>query len=427
MKAGVARMVITPDRPICLAGYAARTKHSEGVYHPLSAKALVLEEGDSRAAAITTDLIGFNRVACDEVKAAVAREAGLTPEQVVVSASHTHTGPEMRLGRPKYVDAFDEAYAKDLCRGLGPLVAEAANALEPATLDFATAPCTLGVNRRLKTDEGVAMRPNAAGPTDPEVCVLRARRADGSPLAVLMSYPCHPTTLGGYLVGADYPGFAQDAVEAAYDGCTALFMQGCGGDVKVRNVDGCGRFRSGPWEAAQSLGEELGRAALLALGGETRAVAGGLAVRLEEVELPPRDPPTRERAEEMAAHENPWFAKWGREMLRILDAGEAFDPSKTFTVHALTIGDFVLVGLSGEMCVGYSLRLKRDLAPRPAIIAGYTNGMIGYVPNRAIMDEGGYEVDQAYLYDLTPAPFAYEVEDVVCSRVCEIVGAMGVP
>lgn len=216
MDAGAARIDITPDRPICMAGYSARTAHSEGIYHSLYAKALVLEENGVRGVVLTTDLIGFDDVTCEAVKTGIGEALGLGPEDILLTASHTHTGPEMRLGSHKYVDEFDEEYARALVDRLVAVAAQAADELEPVTVAFGTVSCTLGVNRRLPTPEGVAMRPNPAGKTDPVAGVLSVNRSEGDPVAIVMRYACHPTTLGGYLIGADYPGYAQDYVEEVF-------------------------------------------------------------------------------------------------------------------------------------------------------------------------------------------------------------------
>lgn len=420
MKAGVARVNITPDHPIWMAGYAARTKPSEGKYHDLFAKALILEDDDTRMAIITSDLIGFDPAQCDEVKAAIESATGLLPSQVILSASHTHTGPEIRVEGPRYVKEFDNQYSAELTRKIVGVVVEASRELEEITLDFSTSACTLAVNRRLPTDEGTGMCPNPEGVTDSIVSVVRALRADGSPLAILSSYPCHPTTLGDYLIGADYPGYAQDAIEEAFEGCTAMFMLGCAGDQKVRHVDGRGNFKSGPHQVAQSLGEELARAVLLGVGGRTTPLSGSMHIRLEEIELPLQQPPTREEAERWLNDSNQYRVEWAQEMIRLHEKGEEFERSSDFTLQILTLGDFALVGLSGEMCVGYSLRLKAELSPRPVLVAGYTNGMVGYIPTAAMIPEGGYEVDGSYFYSLRPAPYASEVEEVIVTKVREM-------
>lgn len=422
MKAGVARVNITPDRPICLAGYSARTGHSNGVYHDIFAKALVIENDEEMAVIITTDLIGFDSYMCSEVKSAVERVTGLKPDRVILSASHTHTGPEIRSDASQYVDEFDQAYARTLVKKIANTVKEAVGLIEPVTMAFHKAPCALAVNRRLPTPNGVEMRPNSAGISDHEVTVLRIDRSDGSPMALMMSYPCHPTTLGGYLVGGDYPGFAQSILEAEFPGCMAMFMQGCGADQKVRHVDGKGAFKSGPYQVAESLGQELARAVLVSLCSPPRPVEGSLTTQVVVTDLPLQAPPLREEAEQMSKNPDRFLAAWGREMLRIHDEGGEFARTRPFTIQCLGIGDFALVALAGEMCVGYSLQLKKDLNGRPAIIAGYTNGMEGYVPTAAMIPEGGYEVARGHYYDLIPAPYAPEVEYQIIGQVHKLLG-----
>lgn len=420
MKAGVARTLITPENPIALAGYAARSGPSKGVYHDLFAKALVLEEGDDKAVIITTDLIGFDPTTCQEVKTAISQLTGLAPQQVILSASHTHTGPEISIENKEHVESFDEVYVRALIAKIANAVNEACQRTEPVTLDFAKTSCTLAVNRRLPTPEGMAMRPNPAGISDHEVCVLRIRRSDASPLAILVSYPCHPTTLGDYLIGGDYPGFAQTAIETEFENCVAMFIQGCAGDQKVRHVDAKGGFKSGPYQAAESFGEELARAVLVALCGPTTPVAGDMTIKMSEVDLPFQAPPSRAEAEKMAASGDKYLADWGREMLRIMDSGEPFAKARAMTVQTLQIGYFALIAMAAEVCVGYSLELKRKYAGRPLIVSAYTNGMIGYVPTASMMPEGGYEVTQSHYYDLTPASFAPEIEQAIYTKVHEL-------
>ncbi len=425
MKAGVARVNITPDRPICMAGYSSRTAHSEGIYHDLFAKALFLQEGEEQALIITSDLIGFDRATCETIKEKLAARLALEPRQILLSASHTHTGPEIRIKGHKYVDAFDEEFATGLVERIVDVACEAASNPEPAHLAFSTVPCTLAVNRRLPTEDGVAMRPNPASVSDYEVAVVRVARPDDSPLAVLMSYACHPTTLGGYLIGADYPGYAQDLIEAEFEDCTALFIQGCGADQKPRHTDGKGFFKSGPHQVAQSIGEELGRAVLVALGGPATPMEGPLRCRLEEVSLPLQGTPTREEADQMTRNEDRFLASWGREMLRILDAGEDFMGARPFTIQTVSVGEFVLIGLSAEVCVTYAIRLKQMLRGRPCVVAAYTNGMIGYIPTAAMLEEGGYEATRSFYYDMMPAPYAPEVEELVYSKSLELLRMEG--
>ncbi len=420
MNAGVSTIDITPDRPICMAGYAARTGPSQGTYHKLCAKALFIEDAGQRAVLLTTDLIGFDQETSDRVKAGIGKALGLSPESILVTASHTHTGPEIRIEGHKYVDEFDNEYALALVDKCVEVAAQAARNPEPVTIRFGSVSCTLGVNRRLPTPEGIAMRPNPNGLTDPSASVAAFDRADGSPLAILMLYACHPTTLSGYLIGADYPGYAQDYVEEAFPGSTALFLQGCAGDQKVRHVDGKGGFRSGPHEIARSLGDELGRAVLLALGGPTQPISGALCTRLSEIELPFQGPPARAEAEEMAKSSDKFLSAWGTKMLEMLDTGAEFPTGRPFSIQTFEFGGLALAALAGEICVGYALRLKKALHPRPALIAAYANGMIGYVPTASMLPEGGYEVARSHYYNMFPSPYAAEAEEAICAEVLRL-------
>src|SRR5438477_13003862 len=93
-KAGVARVDITPAGPIWMSGYAARTHPSEGVLSPLWAKALAIESSPGgRVVIISTDLVGIPRELSDEVAAKLKKQYGLNRSQLLINASHTHTGP----------------------------------------------------------------------------------------------------------------------------------------------------------------------------------------------------------------------------------------------------------------------------------------------------------------------------------------------
>src|SRR5688572_31833228 len=99
-KAGVASVVITPDQPMWMAGYASRTNVSQGKTHDLYAKALALEDAQGRRLVIVTlDLIGVSKSLRNSVESAVKKEHGLAREGLLMNCSHTHSGPEFRLNK----------------------------------------------------------------------------------------------------------------------------------------------------------------------------------------------------------------------------------------------------------------------------------------------------------------------------------------
>src|SRR5262245_60493927 len=97
-KVGLARVKITPERPVHMAGYASRDRPFEKVTADLYAKALALEDRDGTLAVlVTTDLIGLPAAIAEPVCARLADRAGLKREQVLLTSSHTHTGPALSL------------------------------------------------------------------------------------------------------------------------------------------------------------------------------------------------------------------------------------------------------------------------------------------------------------------------------------------
>src|SRR5262249_17508659 len=142
-KAGASSAKITPETNMWLAGYASRTKPADGVELDLYAKALVLEDqAGAKWALVTIDLVGVPRNVRLFVAEQVKSQPGIDPERLVLNASHTHSGPELRTGRrygaddPAKHDAEAAAYTERLQATLVRLVGEAAAKAVPATLQY---------------------------------------------------------------------------------------------------------------------------------------------------------------------------------------------------------------------------------------------------------------------------------------------------
>ncbi|HEX8203910.1 MAG TPA: neutral/alkaline non-lysosomal ceramidase N-terminal domain-containing protein, partial [Isosphaeraceae bacterium] len=239
-KAGAARAAITPEGPIWMAGYAARTHPSEGALHDLWAKALVLEDPrGQRAALVTLDLCGIDRALSRAVRDALNAQYALPRERVVLACSHTHSGPVVGSNLITMYPLDDAqrrrvaAYTETLDEAIVGVVGRAIAALAPAELAWETGRADFAVNRRANAQaEAATLRERIAlqGPVDHDVPVLRVAGADGAVRAVVCGYACHCTVLNGYELSGDYAGFAQVALEEAHPGAVALFVAGCGGD-----------------------------------------------------------------------------------------------------------------------------------------------------------------------------------------------------
>jgi hypothetical protein len=238
-KVGLARVKITPERPVFLAGYASRDRPYDRVATDLYAKALALEDRDGHVAVlVTTDLIGLTTAVAEPVCERLASQGGLKRQQILLSSSHIHTGPTLSLD-PKPHDnqpAGDAQrtveYTRQLQDRLVEVVERALAHREPARLSWSSGVANFVMNRREFTPGGVILGVNPRGPADRTVPVLRVDGPDDKPRAVLFGAATHNTTLTDkcFEVCGDYAGFAQDYVQERYPGAQAMFLLGCAED-----------------------------------------------------------------------------------------------------------------------------------------------------------------------------------------------------
>ncbi len=424
-KAGAASVVITPKQPMWMAGYAARKKPSEGTAQELYAKALALEDRrGNRAVIVTSDLIGLVRAITDPIAERVAQRYGLRRDRILFTSSHTHSGPVLReslvgmYALDSERTAAVHAYTERLQEQVVELVGAALKDLAPARLSLGRGRADFAVNRRLKREKGFVIAVNPEGPVDHEVTVLRVERADGSLRAVLFSYACHNTTLGGdfYRFHGDYAGIAQEAFEKAHPGAVALFMAGCGADANPNP--------RGTVERARKHGESLAAAVEKTLAGPLRPVAGPLRTAFDRVDLPFAPPPSREELQARLEDKDIYRQRHAKAMLAILDQKGRLPSHYPYPIQVLQFGkDVTLVALGGEVVVDYALRLKRELGGRRGDlwVAAYSNDVFAYIPSRRVLEEGGYEASQSMIYYGQPGPWAPAAEETLVGKVHQLV------
>lgn len=421
-KAGVASVVITPEQGLWMAGYASRNRPAEGKETDLYAKALAIEDTrGTRLVIVTMDLIGVPRTLRTNLEKRCGEAYKLPPESLLLNASHTHSGPEFRVGRIPWDDGNlkptrdSEAYGARLEEQLFKLIGEALEHLDPVRLGYTHARAGFAMNRRLPTPKGYQNSPNPDGSVDQSVPVLRVEGADGKLRAVLFGYACHNTSLSLYKWNADYAGYAQEFVQANHPGTVALFMMGCGGDQNP--------YPRKTVELSQQHGRALANAVETALSIAPREVGGPLRAAYSEVDLDYSPIPTREEFRKRLDSKNKIEADHAKHFLARLDGGEKLPTRYPCPVQVLHFGqDLVLVAIGGETCVDYSLRVKKELAGKATVwVAGYSNDVMGYIPSRRVREEGGYEATEAMRYSRThPAPWAPTLEERIIGKVHEL-------
>ncbi len=424
-KAGIGRIIITPDKAIYLSGYAARTHASEGVLHDLWAKALAIEDSKgSRVVIVTTDLIGIPRSVADIVSARVQKQYGLDRARLLLNASHTHTGP--MVGRnldilfdltPAERVVIDE-YTTRLTDNLVAVVGAALGDLAPANLSFGNGEAGFAINRRQNTQQGVQIGANTAGPTDHDVPVLRVTGPNGKLRAILFGYACHNTTLTGgfYKISGDYAGFAQIDLEKAHPNTTAMFMALCGADQNPNP-------RS-TQELAEKHGATLAGEVDRVLGGKLERVRGPIRPVFQTVELS-FAPHTREKFETRANDKDVWIVRNAKAMLKTYDDGQPIR-HYSYPVAAVQFGkDLTVLALGGEVVVDYALRVKKTYGSKHIIVAGYSNDVMSYIPSLRVLKEGGYEADTSMIYYGMPGPYDEDVEERIFSAIAQVMKRVG--
>lgn len=424
LHAGVSTGDVTPPVGYRLQGHAARKAPSNRVHDPLKLKVLTLFDGKTRVAIVTSDLIEFSNESVVRIRREAKRRLGLAPECVFITSSHTHTGPCMhRKSSSMSPEHILPAYIRTVeDKAVGGMV-EAMGKEEPVAAQYGRRCVEIGaISRRLWTGKELLFRPNPNGPRDDVLNVLRFDRRNGTPLAVLFRYSCHPTVIGIEFseISADYPGAAQRLIETAFPGATALFIQGCCGDVRPGIIKN-GRFAGGTFGDVECMGHRLADAVLQAAETARQIDQPVLSVALRRLPLPlaqdkqPRDMRHLTHLVRDYKNENPefsaWIDTWGAYWRVRLRAGKRLTRSVPMTMHAFRLGDVMMLGLAAEVMAEYGDWIRNAVGSE-TIVAGYTNGDIGYLPTAEALAQGGYEAVY-HLFENISAPFSPKIKDRV--------------
>jgi len=407
--AGFQTVDITPPLGVHLAGHF-NARPSNEIHDPLTAYAMVLDDGNTRVALVGTDLVGLPTALATPARALVSQQTGIEQQAVMLWATHTHAGPGLGdLGwYPKAPD-----YNVLLPKLLAGCVAGAMGRMQETTARLA-----FGSERRISfnrnyrrlggdtaTNPGVGNPAVSAsnGPIDPDVGVLLLDQ-EGSSRAALVNFACHLDVIGSgnYQYSADFPYYMRRMLGEVYGtDFVSLFANGPCGNLNHINV--FGSKRQGGYDHARMMGRTLAGEVLKADYCARPVKLEPLWYRSEMVELELRQFSDQEIAqfrkdleatEATAAQMSSANFARGR-ALRALKIVESGITSEQVEVQVLGLGDLAIVGIPGEYFVEFGLQLKQQ-SPAPAtFVIELANGSIGYIPTAAALAEGGYEGSSA--------------------------------
>jgi len=406
MLAGVARVDITPPLGLPLRGWAARNARARAAHEPLIAQALVLDDGSpgGQAAIVAIDLPHVGRALTTEVRARVRTTTGIPEAGVLLNASHTHSGPPLDLGNgiswtpqdPEYAH-----YAALLPELIAGAVYGAYHARQPARAASGSGRVP-GVSTN---------RVDHTQPVDDSVQVVRVDTVDGSPIAVLASFACHGTCLGGHVPdwNADFAGPLRRTVERELPGSVeCVFLQGCAGDIAPWDFwMGNPHPRPHSYANCDALGERVGlevtRVArtLQTVDGRLRAASRMLPMRrrqlswaqseLDLIERALRTQATPDYPELWAAHVHtansaqlfPLSYQRGAVGMYQNMRARADEPLQA-EVQTIAIGDAAIVANPFELFNGPGLEIRaRSPFSGATFVLGYSNDYLGYLPRTA--------------------------------------------
>ncbi len=421
LKAGAATSNITPSLGASIVGgfkpYPATHIHDE-----LHARCLVLDNGEQRVALVICDLLGIHRCVSDEARRLIQAETGMPRDNVLISATHTHSaGTALGAGRYK-VDQEPDEYQRFVAGRIADGVRRAINVLRPAEFAFGTADAPEHVfNRRWYMRPGtvpanpfggtdlVKMNPPAgspnltepAGPTDPTVSFLALREPDGRPIALYAAYSLHYVGgVGPGHVSADY--FAMfcseltrlQAAEPRDIPYVAMLANGTSGDINNINFR---QPRPGKpnYEQMRFVAHDVARKVNDAVG--TLKFSGEivLGARYREPVIGSRRPTAdqMEWAKKTLAAASEDREKWDLSAIyadrtQHLSAAPETVPTP---LQLLRIGPAMIGSMPTEVFCEIGLEFKDRSALKPAFLVSIAHGYLGYLPTPRHHELGGYE------------------------------------
>ena len=437
MKAGAARVVITPDAASLQHLTTVMGTKAKQIDHDIYARALVLNDGTSRLVIVTYDLNCLD-VATPILRARCRDELKIPPSHLILMATHNHAAPIQ-------ICPENFAYGRGLADKIFDLIQAAIASEEgPARISFG---------------QGHNFHIRAVGnaPADYDIHLLKATVGDKT-LAVLFNHPTHPLQSSKMHIDTGHPGYAVEFVEAAFPGSVAMYADACGGnqfpDQGVIMYDAA--------DQVTAFGRQLGESAVAIAQGETLDVTGKISSTLEILSLPLAEPMSYDDAKLLAREKKvpldigfvPYphpdrGTNWIRALLRHheqkipfparttdrvctddeflvekLDDNREF-PSKFEEVIVTTIGPLCFVAMQGEVCAPIGMRIKDAFRRQmPLFLGSYAGEHNLYIPTRELVRLDAYQAQVIRIQYASPVGWAPEVEDEMVEGVFKIVTSM---
>lgn len=428
--AGWSEVEITPPLGIALGGRGGPTTAAKKILDPLSAQIVYLKDAKGTGFVLVSfDLIGMSHDLSEKIRLDLVHELGVPWNLIVLNTSHTHSGPYMIRSLMAGVGPAPEIeiqYFNALEEKIVSAARAAAKSMTPVQVEIFNGNSDLAMNRRGKNKKGeTAMLPNAQGPIDPNLWIMKLTPENGNAPAVVFSYACHPVLAYGFnfsAISADFPGVARNVLrEKLGKNVHAQFVQGLAGDVRPRIVADLknNRFRAPTPADLQKAGTDLAKDILTALKSQGETLALNFAAAADRPFLPRAQPPPRETYEKMRAEAvaktNKFLTAVSDYWLSCYDSGFGFAKGDAWPAGLIRLSDNQWVCyFAGEPCVEWREKISQWLPGKKIVPFGYCQEGLSYLPTEEMLPRGGYEVlESNRARRSTPAQHAPGIEEAV--------------
>lgn len=417
---GASRVKITPKVGITLGGYF-NVRVSEGVLDDLYLNAVAFKQGDKKYCVVSADVAGIQAELVLRFKKTITEKTGLKEEDVLICATHTHTGPEF-FAKDENNDQLSREYISFLDEKFPEVINLALQDLKPAVVGYGMGEAkNVAFVRRFKMKDG-STRTNPginnpdivepSGETYEKVSIVRFDRV-GASTVLLINFANHPDVIGGNYISADWPGIARQYVEQVIENTHCLFMNGAEGDVNHVNVHPTGGDMNGLHEDFDGCVRGYDHAKHIA-----RVVAGSVMSIYDKVnyvddtELKTsltylKIPANKATEEELILarkyhelhnkgldNEIPYtdmelttVVAEAERMVALENAPDYFN----LPFAAFSIGKIAFFGVPGEPFTGIGDGIRTVDGYDMVVVCSIVNGYDGYFPMKESYDEGGYE------------------------------------
>ena len=422
LSAGSAEIDITPHVGFRMAGYF-NERLATGTHDPLKAKVIVLQDEKEKFVFAFCDLVGISLRVSTNARAQFSKLSGIPVANIVIGATHSHTGPSFDDVRRDYFhkkaiaengkdphEQYD--YSDFLVERLVKVMGEANSRVAPANVTLGVAKQErLSFNRRYHMKNGkVAFNPGQlnpnivrpAGPIDPDVPLIFVQSPDASqPSAGLTVFACHSDTIGGTAFSADFAFYLQETLRKEYgDKFVSAFGAGTCGDINHINT-GIKQEKVKGFDVAEHIGSTLGKTVIAARKDLLPLEQPRFAVRSKTIDAPLQEVTPEQVAaarEKLKLLEGTDESGKFMEKVEVVKAVDLSNRGKTVPLEVQVFRldtDTAVVTLPCEIFVDLGLDIKKASPFKRTFVISICNDRPSYVPTKKAFAEGSYEVTNA--------------------------------